>query len=132
MALDFIEVCFQSRSGCGRENGVNAINSVFQEEAIGYELTAWTEIETNEPAKLFGRLTGGKSYRIEYPRIIKKDEQYTHAEIVQRCLVALANPKLVTANSEMLAALKEYREGNYADALTVIVHGSGLLFSKSR
>lgn len=119
MALDFIELCFQTRSGCGRQEGVNSVNAVLHEEAIGYELTAWREIETGEPAKLFGRIiSGGKSIRIEFPRIIKKDEQYTHTEIVQPCLTALGHPKLATANSEMLAALEDYREAKYADALT--------------
>lgn len=119
MALDFIELCFRTRSGCGREAGVEAINAVLHEEAIGYELTAWREIETGEPAKLFGRtISSGKSYRIEYPQIVKKDEQFTHEEIVRPCLIALGHPKLETANAEMLAALEEYRAGKYADALT--------------
>jgi hypothetical protein len=117
-ALDFIEACFHTRFGCGREAGVKAINQIFQEEAIGYELTAWREIETDEPARLFGRPIAGKSFRIEFPRIIRKDEQFTHREIVQPCLAALGHPKLQTANSEMLSALEEYREGKYADALT--------------
>lgn len=118
MALDFIEACFQTRSGCGQQAGVDLINTIFQDEAIGYELTAWREIETDEPAKLFGRPTGGKTFRIEFPRIIRKDEQFTHEEIVQPCLAVLGNPKLETANSEMLTALEDYREGKYADALT--------------
>jgi hypothetical protein len=119
MALDFIELCFRTRSGCGRQEGVEAINAVFHEEAIGYELTAWREIATGEPATLDGRIIpNGVSLRIEHPQIIKKDEQYTHSEIVQPCLAALGHPKLATANAEMLTALEEYRFGKYADALT--------------
>jgi hypothetical protein len=119
MALDFIELCFRTRTGCGRQQGVEAINEVFQEEAIGYELTAWREIETAEPAKLFDRTIGsGKSYRIEYPQIVKKDEQFTHEEIVRPCLIALGHPMLQTANAEMLTAFEDYRSGKYADALT--------------
>jgi hypothetical protein len=119
MALDFLELCFRTRLGCGQQEGVTAINAIFHEEAIGYELTAWREIESDEPAKLYGRIIpGGKSFRIEYPKIIKKDEQFTHAEIVQPCLAALGHPKLATANTEMLAALESYRENKYADAVT--------------
>lgn len=119
MALDFIELCFRTRSGCGRQDAVEAVNAVLHEEAIGYELTAWRQVETGEPAKLLGRIiSSGKSFKIEYPQIIKKGDQYTHAEIVQPCLVALGHPKLSTANAEMLAALEEYRAGKYADALT--------------
>lgn len=119
MALDFIEFCFRTRSGGGRQDGVEAINAVLHEEAIGYELTAWREIETGEPVKLLGRtISSGKSIKIEYPRIINKSDQYTHTEIVQPCLVALGHPKLSTANNEMLAALEEYRAGKYADAVT--------------
>ena len=107
MALDFVELCFQTRTGCGRQDGVLALNSIFQEEALGYELTAWREIETDEPAELFGHTIGdGKSYRIEFPRIIRKDEQFTHTEIVQPCLTILGHPKLVTANAEMLAVVR--------------------------
>lgn len=119
MALDFIELCFRTRFGCGRQEGVEAINSVLHEEAVGYELTTWREIETGEPAKLFGCTIGsGKSIRIEHPRIIKKGEQYTHAEIVQPCLTALGHQKLSTSNAEMFAALEDYRAGRYADAVT--------------
>lgn len=89
MALDFVELCFQTSNGCGRQDGVTALNAVFHEEAMGYELTAWREVETGEPAKLFGRtIGGGKSIRIEHPRIIRKDEQFTHTEIVQPSLAA--------------------------------------------
>lgn len=126
MALDFIEMCFRTRSGCGRQDGVEAINAIFQDEAIGYELTAWREIDTGEPASLFGRVfangknvfSSGKTIRIEHPQIIKKDEQYTHKEIIQPCLAALCHPKLATANSEMLVSLEGYRAGRYAAALT--------------
>jgi len=118
MALDFIETCFHTRGGCGRQDGVSAFNAIFEEEAIGYELTPWQEFETNEPAYLLGRLLGGKSIRIEFPKIIKKDDQFTHREIVRPCLAILTHPKLQTANAEMLKAHEDYRKGNYADAIT--------------
>jgi hypothetical protein len=55
MALDFIEMCFQVWGHCGQQKGVDAINEVFRDAGIGYELTPFIEIQTNKPGSLFGR-----------------------------------------------------------------------------
>lgn len=52
MALDFIEMCFQVRGNCGRQKGVDAINEILRDAAIGYELTPFVEIQTNKPGNL--------------------------------------------------------------------------------
>lgn len=117
-ALDFIELCFQAWSYRGGNDGVVAINKVFQEESIGYELTPMREIVTGEDARLFGRRTGGKLIKYEYPHVIKKEDQFVHQEIVRPCLEVLSNPIFQTANSEMLKSYEDYRKAKYADAIT--------------
>jgi len=115
--LDFVELCFQTRYNCGRQNGVDAINDVFRDAGIGFELTPFVEIDTGKPGNFSGRPMGTViEYR--YPRIIRKDEQFTHERIIGPCLEMLSHPKLRTANAEMLKAHEDYRKSNYADAIT--------------
>ncbi len=57
-ALDFIEMCFRTRSlgfSNEAEAAVVAINRIFEEEGIGYELTLPKWHDTGKPAYLFGR-----------------------------------------------------------------------------
>jgi hypothetical protein len=117
MALDFIEMCFQVWGNCGRQKGVDAINEVFRDAAIGYELTPFVEIQTNKPGKLYGRLCG-TIVEYQYPKIVMKNEQLSHEATVRPCLELLADPRFRTANTEMLKAHDDYRKGEYADAIT--------------
>ena len=118
MALDFIEFCFQVQPYPLREKGVEAVNGILQEEHIGYELTPFREVETDEIAHIYGTPTGGKVIRFEFPRFIRIDGQFVHQAIVRPCLDALTNPLLKTAEDEMLKAHGEYSRGHFADAIT--------------
>lgn len=117
-AMDFIELCFQTRWNCGGQPTVDAINRIFEEDSIGYELTPLVEIPV-EGGTLFGRRSPGmKSYRIEPPRVIRKDEKLLHSQAVQPCLQVLSDPRFATANTELLKAFEDARKGRYADAIT--------------
>jgi hypothetical protein len=120
-ALDFLEACFRA-SVMGDSDGarvaVEAINRIFEDEGIGYELTHPTMIDTGKPGKVFGRQTGGNAFRIEYPRIIKRDEQTVHQQTVRPALECLNDPRFATANTELLKAFEEIRKHDYADAIT--------------
>ncbi len=121
-ALDFIELCFRADTMGGDSEGsrmaVAAFNRIFEEEGIGYELTLPATVD-NGPGLLFGRTSSGvRAIRIEFPKIIRKDERTVHDKAVKPALEALRDPRLATANSELLNAFEEVREGNYPDAIT--------------
>ncbi len=118
LALDFIEFCFQVYPHPLREEAVEVVNTIFQQETIGYELTPFREIVTHEKSNRLGPGTGGRLIKYDFPAFVKKDEQFVHEAIVRPCLDALAKPILKTAEKEMLKAHHEYSKGNYADAIT--------------
>ncbi len=124
MALDWIEYVFECFHYRGGDRWRQVVNEIFKQEGIGYELTPFVEtiVKGDKPLTGAALYTGAAGYgdRVEYqyPQIIKKDDEYMHAEVVQPCLSLLSDPKFKNANEEMLKAHKEYRDGNYADAIT--------------
>lgn len=114
-ALDFIEACFQQPVYNGRQKGVDEINEIFHEAGIGYELTPFVEhpIETS----WLGRLRKGIEY--EFPRVIRRDDQLIHQEIIEPTLKLLSDSRLRVANSEMLKAHSALRHGDLEDAITL-------------
>jgi hypothetical protein len=120
--LEFIEMCFQANTmghdSEGARAAVDRINRIFEEEALGYELTPPRTVDTGTPAEIFGRPTGRNLLRTVYPQIVKKNDRTVHETVVQPALEVLADSRLATANSELLKAFEEVRKGDYADAIT--------------
>jgi hypothetical protein len=123
-ALDYLEFFFRCRQYLNvGQTGVDAVNAVFREEGIGYELSNW--IAKVERAKgpmtragLYAVPAGAWTLKIEYPRIIRKDTQFTHSRIVKPCLDVLAKPEFARANKEMLDAFAKHRRADFDGALT--------------
>jgi hypothetical protein len=120
--LDFIELCFKTQTVDGDADGserlVAALNQIFEEEGIGYELTPRAMVDLGT-ASLFGRSSPGlRSTRIEHPRIIKKDKRTIHEKAVKPALETISDPRLATANSELLDAFEKVRKGDYDAAIT--------------
>jgi hypothetical protein len=121
VALDFIEMCFSTRSlgmGSAAEEAADAVNRIFEEEGIGYELTAPKWRDTGKPATLFNHPTGTNVLEFEAPRIVKKGERTVHDLAVKPALEVLKDARLAVANTELLKAFEEVRKGDYADAIT--------------
>jgi hypothetical protein len=123
-AIDFLLFCFHAHSlGTWADSqesqvAITGINEIFEEHGIGYEFTKTVIVETNEPATLYGRKTGGTSFRTEYPRVIVKSECATHQNTVKPAIEALRDARFASANNELLDAFDEVRKGDYADAIT--------------
>jgi AbiJ N-terminal domain 4 len=121
-ALDFIEICFQTQL-MGRDTpdvrlAVEKINTIFEEEGVGYELTPPALVDIG-PGSLFGRTSRGvRSMRMEFPKIVKKAEGTVHDHAVKPALEVLRDDRFATANSELLDAFEKVRKGKYADAIT--------------
>jgi hypothetical protein len=121
-ALDFIQLCFRTEAlwvGSPEASlAVEKINTIFEEEGIGYELTPPNMVETGESAKLLGRSSRARCVRHEYPRIIKKGEATVHEQAVEPALEVLRDSRFETANSELLDAFEKVRKGDYPAGIT--------------
>lgn len=114
-ALDFIEACFRQPAYNGGQRGVDEINEIFHESGMGYELTPFVEHPIEK--SWFGRLRKGIEY--EFPRVIRRDDQLVHQEVIEPTLKLLTDSRLRVANSEMLKAYSALRLGDFEDAITL-------------
>jgi hypothetical protein len=126
--LDFLELLFHCRGGWDCEQVVETVNTIFREDGIGYELSPYrltvqesrptSGVRRSGPVSCGPMESIGTPVDVQLPRIVEKGSEYMHEEVIRPCLDLLTNPKFKTANEELLKAHKEYREGNYADAIT--------------
>ena len=89
---------------------VAALNTIFEEERVGYELTEKQQIDTGEPAMFLGRKTGFNAFRTVYPQIIRKDQHDTHVIAVKPALAVLSDPRFATANGELLKSFEHVQD----------------------
>jgi hypothetical protein len=57
-------------------------------------------------------------YQFENGRIIRKDSELMHVEIIKPALTLLTTPAFAKANEEFMTAHRHYRTGAYKDAVT--------------
>jgi hypothetical protein len=101
--VDFILAGFRASSYYGKQEGVNEINRIMREEGIGYEFTEYIE----RPGRDFD-----KPYKT-FPKVIKKDNEITHREIVRPCLAVLEHSDFRAANEHFTKAFDHYRQADY-------------------
>jgi hypothetical protein len=114
MALDFIEACFYAFENPG-QIGVDTINRIFEDTGVGYWLTNCAQPTAGSQQMPDARIPGDPS--IQRPQIIKKDSQFSHAEIVQPALAVLSDKRYKGANEEFLKAHEHYRHGDHKACL---------------
>jgi len=68
---------------------------------------------------LFGRRRKRPVVEVEYPRVILRDQQAVHQDVIQPALELLSDKSLEVANSEMLKAHIALRRGDFEDAITL-------------
>lgn len=122
--LDFVEYIFKVKClfhvYIDENKIVDQINQLFLSEGVDYELTSMVKETVVEPVHAypsFGR-EGTVIKTRAHPRIIRKDQQLTHAQIIKPALEFLTDPKLKTANVEFLEAFEDYKNKDYGDCLT--------------
>lgn len=118
--IDFILTAFRSLHYRADQRGVDEINRILREEAIGYEFTDYITRRVQKPDHVTPWGQGRICTFVEtnYPEVIEKREEYTHVTIVKPCLAALANPIFKVANGEMLKAHEHVRKNNLNEAIT--------------
>jgi hypothetical protein len=117
-AMDFLELCFETKWGFGKQKTVDAINEVLSECNIGYELTDYVETYVQGAAFLGKFQPNVQQVQTKKPKVVRRDEKTLHAETVKPCLAALSSSDYETASRELQNAFDEYRSGRYADAIT--------------
>ena len=113
--LDFIELALESEY-IWKHNGIafdvyseliGNVNTFFQQDALPYFLT--------DPELL----EGPEGNQIIYPHIIRRDNEVLHETAIEPALRFLSNPAFSSANQEFHKALEDYRNGDYADCVTM-------------
>ena len=117
-ALEFLEMCFETDGHCGGQPTVAAINGIFQQEGIGYELSDFIVIQAKRDPSPEALFCPDPNRKIVLPLARRLDEKVLHAEVVKPCLHALSDARFATANGELSNAFSEYRQGNYSDTIT--------------
>ncbi|MES1240213.1 MAG: hypothetical protein ABUT39_01205 [Acidobacteriota bacterium] len=116
--LDFIELIFKLefywRAVRDENSLVDDINHFFELDALPYALTSFVREERIEDYR--GTPTTA-SYLTEFPRVIRRDSQVTHAQAVAPALQLLADKRFASANREFLEALEDFRKRDYDDCL---------------
>ncbi len=119
--FDFVEFIFGSEhlwrfgSDADHNRFVEDVNRLFEVDDLPYALTGFVRQEG------VGSFHGSPTKTIEttaYPRVILRDSQVEHAEIIEPTLTLLTGGDFKSANDEFFAALTDYRKGDYGDCLT--------------
>ena len=94
------------------------INEMFLECGLGFELTTFNVVSTNEKVCVPGIPFPLNRNLIEIPQVILKSSQYEHEQIVKPALEFLRDPRFHVANLEILEAHEDFRHGKYDGAIT--------------
>jgi hypothetical protein len=141
MALDFIETLFHTMGWGGGQQTVEAINTVFRDEAIGYELTEFSmKLGKRKGPRAKGEI--GEPLDVRYPQILTKDSEFLHSEVVQPALQVLVGDEYAGANEEFMKAHEHYRHQRYQECLNeclkafestmkIICHEKGWAFQQT-
>jgi hypothetical protein len=119
--LDAIELVFRTDSYWSVKADENAlvdeINHCFELDDLPYALTSFVREWRRLEAGPFGP-AGNSSVVAQYPRVIRRDSEITHALAVEPTLRLLTDPRFASANQEFLRALEDYRKADFDDCLT--------------
>jgi hypothetical protein len=113
--LDFLELSFHSFRNSPGEAGVKAINAVFREDGVGYELTPLIRVEVDNPDP--NSRYGDKIIQTTYPIFIRIDGHFSHQNIIEPCMRILGS-RFNVANEEMLKAHSALRAADYPSVIT--------------
>ena len=81
--LDFVEFCFEVWPHELGQAGVEAVNRVFREEAIGFEMTPFRETVKDDNGNI---VEGVSAIHRVFPTFICKDSDFLHEQVVRPCL----------------------------------------------
>ena len=110
--LDFVEMIFRDwGTDVNSQQLVATVNGFLEIDNLPYAVTDFVWQSTEDT-----RYRSMES--VEYPRVIRRENQLLHTAAIQPALEFLSRPGFNSANQEFLGALEDYRKGDYPDCLT--------------
>lgn len=124
--MDFVELIFRVDVVYrvrARETLVDDFNEFLRVDDLPYSVTPWVWKHTTTDGKVLSDSTSGlrggaTSIIIGVPEVIRKDSELIFSSAVQPALVLLRDARFTSSNEEFLAALKDYRHGDFGDCIT--------------
>lgn len=111
--LDFFEAAIRNPQYIGEQEGVNALNSVLQEEGIGYRFSEFS-FETSK--SLFGLKRKSIYSFSEAHRI---NDEHVYQTVVRPALQFISNTEFKISHNELMKALAACRQNEPEDAITL-------------
>lgn len=116
--LDFLEYIFKVECffhvGLSKEQVVGEINELIEISGLPFFITSF--VEEQYPTEFHGHpVTGIRT--VHYPQVVLKTAEVVHAGAIAPALEFLRRPGFSTSNSEYLAALEDFRNGRFGDAV---------------
>jgi hypothetical protein len=116
--LDFLEDIFSikvfwhvSGGGARSKEIIDELNHLLSVDDLPYAITNFVT-ETVRDGNTYSVVTHA------HPKVIMRETEVLHLNSTEPALTLLQRPHFKNANNEYLAALEDYRKGDYADCLT--------------
>jgi hypothetical protein len=118
--LDFLEDIFSVETfrqiSIGDDTAIDELNGLLSLDKLPYHVTRFVKETVIEPVRFSATRT--VIYTREYPKVIMKESETLHATAIEPALTLLQKGHFQNANQEYLAALEDYRKGDFGDCLT--------------
>jgi hypothetical protein len=123
--LDFLEYIF--RVECffhvtlPDSQVIAELNELLRADDLPYHVTEFVREHVHETIQgppPFGGREGTVIKTIAFPKVIARDSEVVHTNVVEPMLRLLQSPSFKSANAEYLEALEDYRKGDLGDCLT--------------
>jgi hypothetical protein len=103
---------------------VEELNELLRQDNLPYHVTNFVKETVQEIGTDFpfaGReVTMIKT--LAYPKVIMKESEVVHSQVIGPALQLLQHPAFKSANAEYLAALEDYRKGDFIAKATLATH----------
>jgi hypothetical protein len=94
---------------------VDELNTILRQDKLPYTLTHFV---VEEIVHTSGMFSGHKGTQVRsYPKAILKESEVLDQQAIGPALELLSQPHFASANKEFLAALEDYRKGDFGDCL---------------
>ena len=123
--LDFLEYMFRvecfSRVSLPKDQVVDELNQILREDSLPYHVTRYLQREVVQEATGLIAMGGEGKYiktiETTFPKVVMRENEPIHQHAIRPALQLLEQPAFEAANREYLSALRDYRDGDWADCL---------------